>query len=55
MTQALKEYEVFIGGIAHTVQLNDEDAKRHGFTDAHVKRAPAPANKARTPESIKDK
>lgn len=36
----MKIYEVKIGGIVHTVQLTDEDAKAQGLT------APEPASKA---------
>lgn len=41
----LAEYEVDINGITHTLQLNDEDAKR---LDAKPKQG-APANKSRRP------
>lgn len=43
----MKEYTVTIGGIDHTVQLSDEDAKRYGDA-AKVKQADKPANKARS-------
>lgn len=48
----MREYTIDIGGLPHTVQLSDEDAKARGlYVDpkpAEVKQAPAPANKART-------
>lgn len=45
----MKEYEVEIGGLAHTVQLSDEDAKARGLSSrTQAKEADAPANKART-------
>jgi hypothetical protein len=43
---AMKEYTVVIGGIEHTMQLDADDAKRLGATEA--KAAEAPANKSRT-------
>ena len=42
----MKEYTVVIGGIEHTMQLDADDAKRLGATEA--KAAEAPANKSRT-------
>lgn len=45
-------YTVTIGGVEHTMQLSDEDAKR---LDAQpVKAAAAPANKARATTKNKD-
>lgn len=42
----MKEYEVVIDGITHTLQLSAEDAKK--YEDAkEVKAAAAPANKSR--------
>lgn len=43
----MKEYEVIIGGLRHTLQLTDEDAQRIGATPVEVKQAPKPANKSR--------
>lgn len=48
----MKEYTVTIGGIEHTVQLTDEDAKRLGAKPVETKQA-APANKARTASNKK--
>jgi hypothetical protein len=45
----VKEYTVDIGGIEHTLQLSDQDAKRLGVAEA--KRAERPANKSRTAEN----
>lgn len=56
----MKEYDAVIGGIDHTFQLNDEDAKLRGLDPAKdgraikasvdptakAKRAAAPQNKA---------
>lgn len=45
----MREYRMEIGGISHTVQLSDEEAKRLGVTDqVGTRAARAPANKART-------
>lgn len=50
----MREYEVQIGGVPHTLQLDDEDAKRYPGAKpvtkaaAETKQASAPANKART-------
>lgn len=46
----MKEYKVVIGGVEHTMQLSDEDAKRYGddATPVGTKQASAPANKSRT-------
>ena len=38
---AVKTYEVSIGGIAHVLQLSDEDAKRYGAKPVESKKAPA--------------
>lgn len=43
----MREYEVQIGGLPHTVQLADEDAKRLGVKPVETKQAPAPQNKGR--------
>ncbi len=52
----MKEYEVLINGIRHTLQLSDEDAKRYGLIpvkqgepveEPGVKQA-TPVNKAKT-------
>lgn len=54
---ALKEYEVEVGGLKHTLQLSDEDAKR--FDGAkEIKRpvnkaAPQPADKAVSTKNTK--
>lgn len=45
----MKEYEILIGGILHTVQLSDEEAKARGLKAAEApknKQAPAVKNKA---------
>jgi hypothetical protein len=59
----MKEYEITLpDGIATTVQLSDEDARRRGLIptkgehatdegDPAVKTEKAPANKARTPRN----
>jgi hypothetical protein len=44
---ALKEYEVTINDIPHTMQLSDEDAKLYKTAKPVSKREPA--NKAATP------
>lgn len=46
----MKEYEVEIGGLTHTVLLDDDEAKRLGSAAKPVeaKSAPAPKNKARS-------
>jgi hypothetical protein len=41
----LKEYTVEINGIAHTMQLDEKDAKARGAVEAKQKPVP---NKART-------
>lgn len=41
----MKEYTVVIGGLEHTVQLSDEDAKARGAVEVQRKSAPKPANK----------
>lgn len=43
----MKTYVVTIGGIVHTMQLDDDDAKRLGDKAVEVKESSAPANKAR--------
>lgn len=42
----MQEYTVIIGGLEHTLLLDEADAKRLG--GVVVKAAPAPQNKART-------
>lgn len=62
----MKEYKATIGGIEHTFQLSDEDAKLRGLDPAkdgtairtaksplERKAAAAPANKAATPDGDK--
>lgn len=49
----MKVYEVSIGGIPHTLQLSDEEAKARGLKPADVKQAAEPANKARSSQSSK--
>ena len=46
----LEEYDVEIGGVKHTLLLDEADAERRGLA-GKVKQAPAPKNKARTPEN----
>lgn len=48
----MQEYTVEIGGIEHTIQLTDEDAKARGLT-AKSKAADAPKNKAATASKSK--
>lgn len=51
----MKEYVVEIGGVEHTLQLSDEDAKARGLkaVEPEVKAAAAPKNKGRS-ASIKE-
>lgn len=46
----MREYEVTIGGLQHTLQLDDADAARYGdqARPVETKQAPASKNKART-------
>lgn len=44
----MNEYTVTIGGVDHTMQLSDEDAKRLDAKPVSTKAADAPANKSRT-------
>lgn len=44
----MKSYTVEIGGVQHTLQLSDEDAKRYGDRAVAVKQA-EPSNKSRQP------
>lgn len=45
----MREYRMVIGGITHTVQLSDDEAKQLGVTDRVATRAAKPpANKARS-------
>lgn len=46
----IKEYEVNINGIRHTLQLTEEDAERIGATEVKAK---TPANKAAAPANKK--
>ena len=43
----LKEYTVTIGGVEHTMQLSDEDAKRYGDAATAAKSSTA-SNKSAT-------
>ena len=47
----MQVYTIVIGGIEHTIQLSDEEAKARGLFKEKpatpAKQAPAPANKAR--------
>lgn len=45
----MREYTITIGGIPHTFQLSDEDAKARGLDvpELATKQAEAPKNKAR--------
>ena len=47
----MKDYKVVIGGIEHTVQYSDDEAKERGLAAEPAEKAKAPANKARTPEN----
>lgn len=57
----MQEYTVEIGGMDHTVQLSDEDAKARGLTKgsstdsdtAETKEAAAPKNKAQAVDTKK--
>lgn len=45
----MREYEIQINGLPHTVQLSDEDAKARGLSPkVEAKQSPAPKNKARS-------
>lgn len=46
----MKEYVVVIGGIEHTMLLDEETATRLGVKPVESKQA-KPANKSRTPEN----
>lgn len=46
----MKDYEVTINGIVHTMQLSKEDAERYGDSAVEVKQT-APANKSRTAQN----
>lgn len=43
----MKTYEVTIGGIVHTMQLDEDDAKRYGDKAVEAKGSAASANKSR--------
>ena len=47
----MKEYTLIIGGIPHTVLLDEVDAKRLNAKPVETKQAPAPLNKARTAQN----
>ena len=47
----MKEYEVEINGIKHTLLLTPEDAERYGDSAVLVKQADQPANKSRTAQN----
>ena len=47
----MKEYTLIIGGIPHTVLLDEADAKRLDAKPVETKQAPAPLNKARTAQN----
>lgn len=42
----VREYEIYVGGLPHTVQLDEATAKERGLTP--ITRAKAVPNKART-------
>lgn len=44
----LKVYEVVIGGVVHTMQYDEAEAKRLGLVEHKVKAAEKPLNKARS-------
>ena len=44
----MKLYNVTVGGIVHTMQLDDEDAAKYGDAAVEVKQAAPAANKARS-------
>lgn len=46
----MKKYTVVIGGIEHTMQLSDADAKRYDAQPVAEKKS-EPENKARTPKN----
>ena len=49
---ALREYEIEIGGVTHTVQLTPEDAERYKATPRQPEsKASTPANKQQTPSN----
>lgn len=49
MADNRKEYRVTIGGLEHTLLLDEDDARRYGdAAQPASKAAPKPANKART-------
>lgn len=47
----MKEYEVTINGIVHTMQLSTEDAERYGDSAVETKQQSKPANKSRTADN----
>ncbi|MGV8972245.1 MAG: hypothetical protein ACOH10_07970 [Rhodoglobus sp.] len=44
----MNEYTILIGGLPHTVLLDEAEATRIGAKPVAAKSAPTPANKART-------
>lgn len=51
---SLKPYKVTVNGYETTLLLSEEDAKRQGLvTDKSEKKAPEPANKARSAKNKK--
>lgn len=46
----MKDYEVTINGIVHTMQLTTEDAERYGDSAVEVKQS-KPANKSRSADN----
>jgi hypothetical protein len=47
----MKEYEVEINGLKHTLLLTAEDAASYGDAVVEVKQATKPANKSRTTDT----
>jgi len=47
----MKEYTILIGGLPHTVLLDETEAKRLDAKPVATKQAPAPLNKARTAQN----
>ena len=47
----MKEYTIVIGGLPHTVQLDEAEAKRLDAKPVATKQAPPPLNKARTAQN----
>lgn len=53
MAENRKTYEVEIGGLPHTLLLNEEDVDRHKKAGRELKEVKAPANKSGTPSANK--